>query len=122
LAYGRIRKAASDIADHRDPIQEFADQIVAALESWVKPWVRPWDPEKCGGPHAPFNPTTGQRLSRHQCPDLGNLPVGIPDGRSALVYLSAGARKEVAGQEGRKSDDDGKTDVARTSEEEQNSL
>lgn len=46
---------------HRDPMQEFANRIVAELESGVKPWVRPWDPAKAGGPQAPFNPTTGRR-------------------------------------------------------------
>ena len=46
---------------HRDPMQEFANRIVAELENGVKPWVRPWDPEKAGGPQAPFNPVTGKR-------------------------------------------------------------
>ena len=46
---------------HRDPMQEFADRIVAELEKGVKPWVRPWDPETAGGPQAPFNPVTGKR-------------------------------------------------------------
>ena len=46
---------------HRDPLQEFANRIVAELESGVKPWVRPWDPAKAGGPQAPFNPVTGKR-------------------------------------------------------------
>jgi len=46
---------------HRDPVQEFADRIIAELEKGVKPWVRPWDPEKSGGPQAPFNPVTGKR-------------------------------------------------------------
>src|ERR1039458_4820594 len=48
-------------APHRDPMQEFADRIIAELENGVKPWVRPWDPEKAGGPQAPFNPVTGKR-------------------------------------------------------------
>lgn len=42
-------------------MQDFADRIIAELEKGVKPWVRPWDPEKAGGPQAPFNPTTGRR-------------------------------------------------------------
>jgi antirestriction protein ArdC len=42
-------------------MQEFANRIIAELESGVKPWVRPWDPEKAGGPQAPFNPITGKR-------------------------------------------------------------
>ena len=45
---------------HRDPMQEFADRIVSELEKGVKPWVRPWDPDKAGGPQAPFNPVTGK--------------------------------------------------------------
>jgi antirestriction protein ArdC len=45
----------------RDPMQEFANRILAELEKGVKPWVRPWDPEKAGGPQAPFNPVTGKR-------------------------------------------------------------
>jgi len=45
----------------RDPMQEFANRIVAELENGIKPWVRPWDPEKAGGPQAPFNPVTGKR-------------------------------------------------------------
>lgn len=46
---------------HRDAMQEFANRIVAELEKGVKPWVRPWDPDKAGGPQAPFNPVTGKR-------------------------------------------------------------
>jgi antirestriction protein ArdC len=46
---------------HRDPMQEFADRIVSELEKGVKPWVRPWDPDKAGGPQAPFNPVTGKQ-------------------------------------------------------------
>ena len=45
----------------RDPMQEFADRIIAELEKGVKPWIRPWDPDKAGGPQAPFNPVTGKR-------------------------------------------------------------
>ena len=45
----------------RDPMQEFANRIIAELENGVKPWVRPWDPEKAGGPQAPFNPVTCKR-------------------------------------------------------------
>ena len=48
-------------APARDPMQEFANRIIAELENGVKPWVRPWDPEKAGGPQAPFNPVTGKR-------------------------------------------------------------
>jgi antirestriction protein ArdC len=46
---------------HRDPMQEFANRVIAELEKGVKPWVRPWDPEKTGGPQAPFNPVSSKR-------------------------------------------------------------
>lgn len=42
-------------------MQEFANRNIAELENGAKPWVRPWDPEKAGGPQAPFNPVTGKR-------------------------------------------------------------
>jgi antirestriction protein ArdC len=45
----------------RDPMQEFANRILAELENGVKPWVRPWDPDKAGGPQGPVNPVTGKR-------------------------------------------------------------
>jgi antirestriction protein ArdC len=48
---------------HRDPMQEFANRIVAQLEAGVVPWHRPWDPDKCAGPQAPFNPVTGKRYT-----------------------------------------------------------
>ncbi len=46
---------------HRDHYQEVTDRIITALEEGRKPWSRPWDPDKAGGPQAPFNPTTGKR-------------------------------------------------------------
>jgi len=58
---GRLRrKGRMTDSHHRDPMQEFADRIVTELEKGVKPWVRPWDPDKAGGPQAPFNPVTGK--------------------------------------------------------------
>ena len=57
----RFRKSkAMHDTQHRDPMQEFADRIIAELEKGIKPWVRPWDPDKAGGPQAPFNPVTGK--------------------------------------------------------------
>ena len=56
----RPTKHASETPS-RDPMQEFANRIIAELERGVKPWVRPWDPDKAGGPQAPFNPVTGKR-------------------------------------------------------------
>jgi antirestriction protein ArdC len=50
-----------EITEHRDPIQEFADRIIAELERGVKPWVRDVDPSKCAGPQSPFNPVTHHR-------------------------------------------------------------
>jgi antirestriction protein ArdC len=53
-----FRHTGRETADRRDPIQEFADRIVAELEKGIKPWVRPWDPDKCAGPQAPINSVT----------------------------------------------------------------
>jgi antirestriction protein ArdC len=53
------KSATRVLTERRDPIQETANRIIEALESGVKPWVRPWDEDKCGGPQAPLNPTTG---------------------------------------------------------------
>ena len=47
--------------ERRDHYQEVTDRMVEALEQERKPWVRPWDPDACGGPQAPLNPTTGRR-------------------------------------------------------------
>jgi antirestriction protein ArdC len=47
-------------ARYLDPMQEFANRIVAELENGIKPWIRPWDPERAGGPQGPFNPVTGK--------------------------------------------------------------
>ena len=60
----------------RDPMQEFANRIVAELERGVKPWVRPWDPDKTGGPQAPFNPITGKRYHGINVLILGETGVG----------------------------------------------
>ena len=49
----RTRSIMSD-GPHRDHMLEFSARIVAELEKGAKPWVRPWDPEKAGGPQAPF--------------------------------------------------------------------
>jgi antirestriction protein ArdC len=58
----RVRHSSeSNGQQPRDPMQEFANRIIVELERGVKPWVRPWDPEKAGGPQAPFNPVTGKR-------------------------------------------------------------
>jgi antirestriction protein ArdC len=56
-----FKRAAIETTERPDPMQEFADRILAQLEQGVKPWVRDWDPDKCGGPQAPFNPVTGSR-------------------------------------------------------------
>jgi hypothetical protein len=39
---------------HRDPMQDFADRIVAELEKGTKPWVPPWDQEKARRPAVAF--------------------------------------------------------------------
>ena len=57
----RRRRSLNTDKSRRNPMQEFADRIIAELEKGVKPWVRPWDPDKASGPQAPFNPVTGKR-------------------------------------------------------------
>jgi antirestriction protein ArdC len=64
--------AKREITERRDPIQEFADRIIAELEKGVKPWIRPWDPDKAGGPQAPFNPVT-----KHTYRGINVLILGI---------------------------------------------
>ena len=61
MQHRRHTRAHQADAPARDPMQEFANRIIAELENGVKPWVRPWDPDKAGGPQAPFNPITGKR-------------------------------------------------------------
>jgi antirestriction protein ArdC len=56
-----VWKQAAGDATRRDPMQEFADKIVASLEVGVKPWIQPWDAMKCDGLQGPFNPTTRAR-------------------------------------------------------------
>jgi antirestriction protein ArdC len=55
MVYQRAKK---ELTERRDPIQETADTIIAALEKGVKPWQRPWDQSKCVGTGSPFNPIT----------------------------------------------------------------
>ena len=74
------KSARSVTTERRDPIQEFADRIVAELEKGVKPWVRPWDPEKCGGPQAPFNPSTGAHYHGINVLILGMHPAAFTTG------------------------------------------
>src|SRR5450755_4065168 len=55
------KSSRAETTERRDPMTEFSERIVAELEKGVKPWIRPWDADKCAGPQAPFNPTTGAR-------------------------------------------------------------
>ncbi len=91
-------------ASQRYPMQEFTNRIVAEREKGVKPWVRPWDPEKAGGPQAPFNPVTGKRchgvnvlISRHG-------RARLPERRSSLDDVPTGSREALAGAERRRTD------------------
>ena len=63
---GRITTSASETPS-RDPMQEFANRIIAELENGVKPWVRPWDPDKAGGPQAPFNRSPASAIAGSMC-------------------------------------------------------
>jgi antirestriction protein ArdC len=75
-----FKHSSREITERRDPIQEFADRIVAELENGVKPWVRPWDPDKCVGPQAPFNPTTQQHYHGINVLILGMNPAAFTTG------------------------------------------
>jgi antirestriction protein ArdC len=75
-----FRKTDPENTARRDPIQEFADRIVAELERGVKPWVRPWDPAKCSGPEAPINGATGHRYSGINVLVLGMDPRAFSTG------------------------------------------
>src|ERR1700689_5083461 len=77
---------------HRDPMQEFADRILAELEKGVKPWVRPWDSDQSHN---------GRALSRHQRPHSRYASRFIYDRRSTLLHVPAGGREGLAGKEGR---------------------
>jgi antirestriction protein ArdC len=67
-----VRRNGKEVGDRRDPMQEFADQIVEQLEAGVKPWPRPWDSSKCGGPRALMNP-----VMKHNLRVINFLIVGI---------------------------------------------
>lgn len=72
--------AKREITERRDAMQDFADRSIGELEKGVKPWVRPWDAEKCAGPQAPFNPTTGQRYHGINVLILGMNPTAFMTG------------------------------------------
>ena len=78
-------------APARDPMQEFANRIIAELENGVKPWVRPWDTEKAGGPQAPFNPVTGKRYHGINVLILGMdmraFPVAMLDRQQVFIRI-----------------------------------
>jgi antirestriction protein ArdC len=94
--------ARSLSTERRDPIQEFADRIVVELEKGVKPWVRPWDPEKCGGPQAPFNPTTGARYHGINVLILGMHPAAFTTGDPRFMTYQQAQEKGWQVRKGQK--------------------
>jgi antirestriction protein ArdC len=88
---------------HRDPMQEFANRIVAELEKGVKPWVRPWDPEKAGGPQAPFNPVTGKRYHGINVLILGMDPRAFQSGDPRWMTYQQAQEKKWQVRKGEKS-------------------
>ena len=93
-------------SSHRDPMQEFADRIIAELENGVKPWVRPWDPEKAGGPQAPFNPVTGKRYHGINVLILGMDMRAFQSGDPRWMTYQQAQEKALAGPQGRESHHD----------------
>jgi len=88
------RKARMTDSQRRDPMQEFADRIVSELEKGVKPWVRPWDPDKAGGPQAPFNPLTGKHYHGVNVLILGMDPRAFESGDPRwMTYQQAQEKK-----------------------------
>jgi antirestriction protein ArdC len=74
-----FRRNGKEVGERRDPMQEFADQIVEQLEAGVKPWVRPWDSSKCGGPRAPTNSVMKHNFRGIEFLIVGHQPSGISD-------------------------------------------
>jgi len=58
-----FKSPSREINHRRDPMQEFADQIVEQLEPGAKPLVRPWNPDLCLGRQAPRNAATITELT-----------------------------------------------------------
>ena len=78
----------------RDHYQEVTDRIVSASEDGRKPWVRPWDENACGGPQAPFNPTTGKRYHGINVLLLGMSPPAFETGDPRwMTYKQASEKK-----------------------------
>jgi antirestriction protein ArdC len=96
-------KAAHNETTRRDPMQEFADRIVAELEKGVKPWVRPWNPELCGGPQAPINATTGQPYHGINNLILGMHPLAFQTGDPRFLTYNQATDKGCQVKQGSKS-------------------
>jgi antirestriction protein ArdC len=82
----------------RDPMREFTDCIIAELEKGVKPWERPWDPEKAGGPQAPFNPVTGKRSALFTAVTLLNTDSNLTNTAVAQTASSESRFKRAVGK------------------------
>jgi hypothetical protein len=101
-----FRHSAQETTQRRDPVQDFADRIIAELEKGVKPWVRPWDPEKAGGPQSPFNPATQHSYRGINVLILGMDMRAFTNRRSALDDVSSGPGEGLASEEWRKKRND----------------
>ena len=98
-----MRRAASEATERRDPIQETADKIIAALESGVKPWVRPWDEDKCEGPSSPRNPITKHRYRGINVLLLGMSPQAFLTGDPRWMTYQQAHEKGYQVRKGEKS-------------------
>ncbi len=87
----------------KDHYQAITDQIVAALERGNKPWVRPWNPDACGGPAAPMNPTTGNRYRGINTLLLGMSPLAFSTGDPRWCSYKQAAEKGWQVRKGEKS-------------------
>ena len=97
-----FKAASRETTDRRDPMQEFADRIVAELENGVKPWVRRGTLRKRRSA-GPLQSRHRQALSRHQRAHSRHGYARLSERRSALDDLSAGATKSWQVRKGEKS-------------------
>lgn len=97
------KKSASESTDRYDPMAEFSQRIVNELEKGVKPWVRPWNPDKCAGPQAPINGTTGQPYHGINNLILGMHPLAFQTGDPRFLTYNQAKDKGWQVKKGSKS-------------------
>lgn len=77
------------------PIDRIVDQIVAALETGVRPWRKPWDARSCGEVHLPLR-ADGQPFGGMNAITL--LMAGAAGGYASPFWLTYAQAKRAGGQ------------------------